>query len=163
MRYTSAYTLIEVLVTLLIVGILFAFGYASFRDFARRQELAGAVKQMQGDLRLAQQMSLSGEKPSNSGCSTLSGINFRTVSSSCLGGSGSSYVIEYNCNGVVQSPSIKCVDIPADISMTAPAVNPITFKVLGNGTNLSADDIITLRQGTINTASVTITSGGQIK
>lgn len=163
MRHTSAYTLIEVLVTLTIVGILFAFGYASFRDFARRQELAGTVKQMQGDLRLAQQMALSGQKPSAVGCSTLSGINFRTISNSCLGGTGSSYVIEYNCGGVVQSPSVKCVDIPIDISMTGPAANPITFKVLGNGTNLSEDNIILLNQGTINSATVTVTAGGEIK
>ena len=65
----SGFTLIEILVSMTIIGFLFSFGYASFRDFSRRQALAGVVKQVQGDLRLAQQKALSGEKPS--GCTTL--------------------------------------------------------------------------------------------
>lgn len=160
--HAPAYTLIEILVTLTIIGILFSFGYASFRDFARRQELAGAAKQLQGDLRLAQQMALSGQKPTT-GCGTLSGINFRVESSSCAGNTGSSYAIEFNCSGIIQSPPSKCVDFPKDISVIPPGVNPITFNVLGNGTNLSDDDIIILNQSTINTLSVTVTAGGEIK
>ena len=45
----KGYTLIEILVGLAIIGLLFSFGFVSFRDYSRRQTLAGAVKEVQGD------------------------------------------------------------------------------------------------------------------
>lgn len=151
----AGYTLIEILVTLTIVGILFGFGYASFRDFARRQQVAGITKQIQGDLRLAQQMALSGQKPV-SGCSTLSGIRFRIDSAA-------SYLLEYMCAGVAISPSIKNVNL-SGVLFSSPLPSPIQFNVLGNGNSLGADELITLVQtGTNNTATVTVTKGGEIK
>ena len=67
-RSNSAYTLIEILVGLTIVGLLFGFGFVSFRDFSRRQTLAGSAKKVQGDLRLTQESALSGKKPSDFDC-----------------------------------------------------------------------------------------------
>ena len=43
------YTLIEILVTLSIVGIIFAAGYANFREYARRQAVVSGARQVQGD------------------------------------------------------------------------------------------------------------------
>ena len=40
-KHNAAYTLIEILVALTIVGLIFGIGYVNFRDFARRQALAG--------------------------------------------------------------------------------------------------------------------------
>lgn len=90
---TSAYTLIEILVSLTIIGILFGIGYVSFRDFARRQSIAGAAKVLQGNFRLAQQQALSGQKPS--GCGTLDGVRLRINSTQ-------SYAVEAVCNGAVE-------------------------------------------------------------
>src|SRR3990167_10524628 len=67
-RYTRAYTLIELLVGLTIVGLLFGFGFVSFRDFSRRQAIEGAAKKVQGDLRLAQSLALAGKKPNSTYC-----------------------------------------------------------------------------------------------
>lgn len=154
-QFTRAYTLIEILITLTVIGILFGFGYASFRDFARRQEVAGTVKELQGDLRLAQQQALSGQKPS-SGCQTLDGINFRADS---LKG----YLIEYICGGIAISTPIKSVTLPSDMSFSD-LPPPIRFNVIANGNNLTADEVITLIQtGTNNTGTVTVTVGGEIK
>jgi prepilin-type N-terminal cleavage/methylation domain len=48
-KSVRAYTLIEVLVVLSIIGVLFGIGYVSYRDFSRRQELAGVAKNIQGE------------------------------------------------------------------------------------------------------------------
>lgn len=157
MKWGKAYTLIEVLVVLTIIGILFGFGYISFRDFARRQALSGAAKQLQVDARLAQSESLGGKKPSI--CTeNLDSISFRV--------SDGGYQVEADCGAlhpIIGGPTV----FPSDISVSAlPSPNPIRFKVLGQGTNIDSGGTaqITLRQNsTGNTASITITAGGEIQ
>lgn len=154
----SGYTLIEILVALTIVGILFGFGYVNFRDFSRRQALAGVVKQIQGDLRLAQQMALSGQKPSDLSCGTLDGIRFGITPPSV-------YRLRAQCNGAAGF-IYKEVTLPGGITITPDgATNPIIFKVLGRGTNIvSPAAVITLTQtGTNATAIITVASGGEIQ
>lgn len=156
----AGYTLIEILVTLTIIGILFSFGYVNFRDFSRRQALVGVVKQIQGDLRLAQQDALSGQKPDDLKCispNTLSGYNFSVVSSG-------EYEIRAVCSGGIAGNPEKNVILPSDITITT-ELNPIFFKILGQGTNISGAEVkLTLTQtGTDNSGTVTVTSGGEIK
>lgn len=161
----DGYTLVEILVVLGIIGVLFSIGFASFRDFSRRQILAGVVKQMQADIRLAQQMSLSGQKPSELGCNTavLSGIYFNLENSR--------YQIKAGCGDdptQTSYPTIKEVTLPTGISVNTNTltVNPILFKVLGQGTNISKGSsvIITFTQEiTNNKADITVSSGGEIK
>lgn len=150
----AGYTLIEILVGITIIALLFIFGYASFRDFSRRQAINSAVRTIRGDLRLAQEQALSGNKPV--GCSSiLDGYNFRA--------GGTSYTIEASCSGGLPIV-VKSVTLPTDISMTPPSPNPILFKVLGQGTNISLTATVVLTQaGTNNTQTITITSGGEIK
>ncbi|QQG41394.1 MAG: prepilin-type N-terminal cleavage/methylation domain-containing protein [Candidatus Woesebacteria bacterium] len=156
----SGYTLIEVLVGLTIIGMLFGFGFASFRDFSRRQAVSGIAKVIQGDLRLAQQQALSGQKPLDAKCNppnSLGGYIF-TVNSS------SQYSVAANCTG--GSVVVKTVDLPSGMTLSTPAPNPIEFKVLGHGTNLvsGAESTITVSQvGISNTFVITITSSGEIK
>lgn len=152
------YTLLEILIGLTIIGLLFAVGYVNFRDFSRRQSLAGQARTIKGDLRLAQGQALAGNKPSDVFCNPpnrLNGYNFRVSSSS-------SYRIEANCTG--GNVITKSVTLPADMSISTPSPNPVTFKILGQGTNLSADATLTVTQtGTSFTNVVTVTSGGEIK
>lgn len=154
----AAYTLIEILVALTIVGLIFGIGYVNFRDFSRRQALAGTARSVMGDLRLAQEQALAGKKPTSVLCDTpsrLNGYNFRV-------NSGTSYQIEAACSG--GNVVTKSVTLPPDISISTPSPNPILFKILGEGTNLSANATITLTQaGTSNTRSITVTQGGEIK
>jgi prepilin-type N-terminal cleavage/methylation domain-containing protein len=154
---TFAYTLIEVLVSLTIVGILFGFGYASYRNFSRRQALAGVVKQIQGDIRLTQQMALSGQKPTDLSCGTLDGMRFEITPPVTYG-------LRAQCDGAA-GYSFKEVILPGDITITAGSTNPIIFKVLGQGTNLPAEGVtITLNQtGTSTPAYVYVTQVGEIK
>ena len=152
----SGYTLIEILVGITIIALIFGFGYVSFREFSRRQALAGAAKEIKGDLRLAQASALSGNKPED--CTgLLNGFGFRVESAA-------SYKIEADCGTEVYED--KTVNLPDGVSISTPFPNPVLFKVLGQGTNIpqGGSAIITLTQaGTGSTLVVTITDGGEIK
>lgn len=160
----AGYTLIEILVALTIIGILFGFGYVSYRDFNRRQALAGVAKQVQGDLRLAQQMALSGQKPDDPKCkgtNTLVGYYFGTYFS----GPNTIYVVGAHCSG--GNPTVtKSVTLPNGITLTSSPSLAVLFKVLGQGTSIPSGSnlVITLTQaGTNATAVITIDSGGNIQ
>jgi len=164
-RTERAYTLIEILIVLTVIGILFGAGFVGYRDFSRRQALAGVVKQLQGDLRLAQQMALSGEKPNTLGCvsNSLDGIRFEVTTSPPY-----IYRLKAACGSIVNYPLIKEFSFPSNISLdlTGFSPNPVLFKVLGQGTNIPSvgNAVITLTQAeTGNKATVTITPGGSIK
>jgi prepilin-type N-terminal cleavage/methylation domain-containing protein len=156
LKVNDGYTLIEILVSLTIIGLIFSFGYVSFRDFSRRQVVAGVAKTIQGDLRLTQSNAMTGQKPS--GCATtLDTFSFRVVSST-------SYTIEANCGGA--AIAVKDVTLPTGIAISTPTPNPLKFKILGQGTNIPQDGsavIILTQTTTNNTATVTVTSGGEIK
>jgi len=149
-----AYTLIEILVSLTIIGLIFGVGYISFREFARRQVLAGAARSLRGDLRLAQEQALAGKKPS--GCGILSGYRFRPISAS-------QYAFEAVCDNGSFSIGKDSVSLPPGINMT-PVPGSVLFKVLGQGTDLSSDmEINLVQEVTANTVKITITTVGEIK
>lgn len=156
----QGYTLIEVLISLTIIGLLFGFGFASFRDFSRRQHLASVARTIKGELRLVQGKASAAEKPDNvkcSGTNTLSSYSFQIVNST-------SYKVTANCLG----GNVDIWDVPKSlpdgISMS-PTSGTISFKVLGQGTNIvSVPIVITFTQaGTNNKSYVTVTAGGEIK
>ncbi len=153
----SGYTLIEILVGMSIIGLIFSFGYISYRDFARRQSLLGNARNLRADLRLAQEQAMSGKKPSSVACSgegSLVGYDFYLDSAT-------SYVIQANCTGGLVND--KVVETSSEISLTA-VPNRFTFKVIGKGTSLSNPAIITLTQAaTENTQVITISPEGEIK
>lgn len=156
-NWRLGYTLIELLIALTILGIIFGFGYISFRDFSRRQALNSAVRNVSGDLRLTQELALSGKKPV--GCTTLSGFRFKI--------SPSSYDIVAVCGSLGTEYGVKTgVSIAPGITMSASPSAVIFFKILGQGNNLTSgtDEVITLTQtATGKTQTVTVTSGGEIK
>lgn len=158
-KYAKAgYTIIEVLVALSILGIIFSVGFTSFRAFSRRQLLAGAVRSLKGDLRLAQGYALIGKKPDDPACagaSLLNGYRFFVNSSN-------QYIIRAYCSG--GQADVKIVDLARDLSLSSPSPNPITFKALGEGTDVTTDATITITQlSTGDTGSVLVTQGGEIK
>jgi len=164
MKWQKGYTLIEILVGLTIIGFLFSFGYVSFRDFSRRQAVAGQAKSIQGDLRLAQETALAGQKPDDPLCNppaVLNSYGFRVTTPT-------QYRIEANCSDVIDSYEIivKEVNLSPDLALSTSSVNPIEFKVLGQGNNITAGTGVTLtltQVATSNQTTITITSGGEIK
>src|SRR3972149_10727847 len=87
------YTLIEILVALTIMVLLFLTGFASYRAFSRRQELVSAVRQVQGDLRQAQENAIASKKPAGCGAlDALDGYRFVVIPAN-------SYEIRWDCGG----------------------------------------------------------------
>lgn len=158
----KGYTLIEILVGLSIIGLLFAVGYVNFRDFSRRQAIAGAGKLLQGDLRVAQQLALSGQKPTDANCAGTNGLTgyYFELSST-------EYKIYAGCSGGVSTEITKEIFLPTGISVSPlPSPNPILFKVLGHGTNIpegGTAEIILIQSQTNNTFTVTVGAGGDIQ
>lgn len=64
MKRPAGFTLIEILVTVVIGGILFGGGIAAFRGIDARQNLKQAGNEFQSNLRSFQQKALSSERPS---------------------------------------------------------------------------------------------------
>ncbi|MBI2103911.1 prepilin-type N-terminal cleavage/methylation domain-containing protein [Candidatus Woesebacteria bacterium] len=153
------YTLIEILVTMTIISIIFGAGYVAYRDFSRRQTLASAVRSVKADLRLAQEEALAGKKPQDGACTgtnTLEGYNFDVVPPdsyrifvTCVGSTG----------GTVQT---KSVSLSSGVTIAAGSVNPILFKVLGRGTNITSSSVIALSAYGL-TQNITVGSGGNIE
>jgi len=153
----SGYTLIEILIGMTIISLIFGIGYASYRDFSRRQALEGSARRLEADLRLAQEQSLSGKKPSSVACNgdgALNGYDF-------FAETASSYKIQANCVGGLVD--IKTVQIAEETTLTS-SPNRFTFKVLGKGTDLSISADITLTQNaTGDSYTITVSSEGEIK
>lgn len=162
MKWQKGYTLIEILIALTIIGILFSFGYTNFRDFSRRQSLAGVAKQLQGDLRLAQSAALAGQRPNDPKCSapggSLSGIRVTFYAWS--------YWITYTCTG--KNVELKVVNLPHDEVIIGPLPSPqaFEFKPLGQGTTLPSGTVLTINLWQVTTGKsqiVTVSSNGEIK
>jgi len=162
-KYSSGFNLIELLVAVSIMGILFGLGYANFRGFSRRQSFQNAVKMIQADLRLAQSTALAGQMPSDlvcNGTNDLNGYFFNIIAAN-------HYEIRASCTGGVVSSVKKDVILTNGITIAAPfpVPNPILFKVLGSGTNLStaSTTINLLQSGNSSPATITINIAGQIQ
>lgn len=153
MKSNSAYTLIELLIAMTIVTIVFTIGLASFRDFSRRQALSGILKSVIADLRSAQQFALTGQKPS--GCITLSGYTFKMTGQ---------YSYELFANCTPTDISIKQVNLTSNQIKIFTSPDLVKFKVLGQGTDLSAPLTITLTHDiTSTTGQINVGIGGDIK
>jgi prepilin-type N-terminal cleavage/methylation domain-containing protein len=152
----KGYTLIEILVSVVIVGILFGIGFVTFRDFSRRQALASITRQIKGDLKLAQEYALSGQKPEAGGCVLLDGYKVKF--------SPTLYGIYRICSGSEQEIEEKeDISLPSGISMQY-SQNSLTFRVLGKGTDLTSDlSIILTQAATGNTSVIQISPAGKIE
>ena len=151
MKKLSGYTLIELLVAITVISIVFAIGYASFREFSRRQALTGIVRSVTSDLRLAQQLSLTGEKPETGSCTTLEGYSFAPNSGN--------YTVTANCSNADRL--IKTVTLESGVTISGPTVQ---FKVLGQGTNLNSTATLTINHSVLgNSVTITVGKGGEVK
>lgn len=161
---SHGFTLIELLVGISITLIVFSVGIAGYRDFSRRQALTGVSKELKGNLRMIQQLALTGQKPEGATCATLTGYRF-----SLTGNTG--YTLAASCNdsngAAVPDVVIKTVDLtPNGATITATVPN-MKFKVLGQGTDLiqgvNSVNTITLTHTSGNVSNLYIGFGGQIR
>jgi len=151
----SGFTFIELLMAIVIMAFIFSIGFANYRGFQQRQHLAAAARTFKADLRYAQEQALAGTKPT--GCTVLDAYRLSWVSSQ-------SYDISAMCDAGANTVSVKTVDLSANGMYFDVAFTPVIFKVLGRGTNLSANLTIKLKDGptSTNKVSIIITPGGEI-
>lgn len=148
------------------MGILFTLGIAGYNEFNRQQILDQTTKQVKSDLRLAQQKALAGEKDcsvnvcggATAGCGNdVTGE--KSLDNWSVSFTRDSYTIYGDCGGTEFNQ--KTTTLPDIFSVTPPSPNPIQFKVLGQGTNITGQATITLRAFS-KTKTITITSSGEI-
>lgn len=155
----KAYTLIEILVSLTIVGLLFSVGYAGFRDFSRRQQVISSSRIISSELRLIQSKALSGEKPDSINCNdpnTLDSYSFEAIDDN-------SFRISANCSA--GDVLIKNEDLPQGITFSS-TQGTISFKVIGQGNNIPEATSVTItvtQTATGYSQDLTVTPGGEIK
>lgn len=150
---SKGYTLIEVLVVISILGIIFSIGFSGFREFSRRQELTGSVKKITADLRLTQQLALTGQKPTGLTCERLDSYTFTRVTSSV-------YTITANCINSTNHV-VKTVTLPEQVSLSE---GTVVYKALGHGTTLNSPIIFTVANTTSGTSgTITVGIGGSVE
>lgn len=137
----KGFTLIELLVVLFVISSIFFFGYANYRQYSQRQILLSLGRQIEGDLILARNYANSGKKPDS--CSSLDGYKFDWNSGDAT------YSIYAVCGGSQIGDAVISHTIDANYELTTTCGN-FMFKTLGNGTNLSSDCTITLRQNELD-------------
>lgn len=150
-KFSTGFTLLELLITISIITILFTIGIASYQNFNRTQIVNQTVKELKENLRLVQSKALSGEKTSACGTNTLVGwqINFTD---------SNTYKIQVLCP---TASDVKTIDLSGDLVKTA-GPDSILFRILARGVN--GPGTITIGGfGSTKTASVTVSSTGEIK
>lgn len=152
---TKGFTIIELIISMAIMGVLFTVGYANFREYSQQQILERSVLTIEGDIRLAQQLARSGKKIGT--CDVLNGYRFYVTGVN-------SYRIDAVCsNGFPNERIESSVFVQTDTTISTPSPNPIIFFVLARGTNISDSTpaiIDITHQPTGNTKTIVISSSG---
>lgn len=125
MGRSKGFSLIELLISITIFGILVGIGMASYNEFNKTQTLKQAALNLKNDLRVAQNKALSGEKTT---CAQLDG--YRVTFSNPQPDQGQ-YVLAAACAGG-SSVNVDSVLLPKNIFFN-PLPSSLLFKVLGQG------------------------------
>lgn len=164
MKNSKGFTLIEILIVIVIMGMFLTIGVARYRDFARRQEVAIAKRDIIADMREAQKNSISGNKPQ--GCTgNLVGYAFEVTSSN-----PATYTITVLCTNLAGGADlefpVKEANLASTISITTPSTNPIIFRPFTLGTNIPSPNVETIdisSAGAENIRQVSVRYSGEIE
>ncbi|QQS39542.1 prepilin-type N-terminal cleavage/methylation domain-containing protein [Candidatus Woesebacteria bacterium] len=156
------FTFIELLIGLVIMGILFMVGFANYRGFASRQNIEAVVREMKGDLRLAQQMATSGVKSSDP-ASSCHAIDKELQGYVVRGTSATSYAVYANCDG---ENLVKEVNLSEKYPNITLSDFEFTFLPLAGGITWSGPDRIDIDEvvggASIESRQIIVTAAGQI-
>lgn len=161
MNTKKGFTLLELLIVLVITSSFLAFGYTRYRDFARRQEISIAKREIISDMRQAQKNAIIGNKPA--GCSApLKGYVFDITSA----GPPAKYSIYSLCEGSPTHFEENAVTLGNDIVLSA-SIDPILFKPLALGTDIPSGStaVLTIKNPGVTkvTGTVSVTQVGEIQ
>ena len=148
----KGFSMVEMIVVFMILGILATSGITVTQRSGRRQSVQSAAEQIRGALRQAQAQALTGRKVNCVNPLDSWNVNFTATG----------YSIDEECGGVSAGRAVK-LPVGAQIT-TLPSPNPIKFKVLGQGTNVTGGANTTLQiTNQEETASIIISSTGEIQ
>lgn len=157
------FTLIEVLIVIVILGVIMAVGSVRFREFERRQAVVSAKRQLLGDVRAAQSDAVSGRKPT--GCTgTLQGYGFQVTGTA----GPASYRTFARCSAGAGTADLvtKSAELGESITISLPSVNPVLFKPVAEGTNMVEGTSVTINIGSSGTSTVDtliINASGEVR
>ena len=158
--FRSGFTIIELLISLVIIGLIFSVGFASFRSFASRQAIEGATREIKADLRLAQQQAVAGKKPeSEPACDSPETLDGYEVQRNGI----QSYSIFAVCSG--GDVEIKVVDFSEKYPTIQIAnFTPFMFRSLAQGVDNNRDITVQEYDGptVVDTRTIQIRTGGRI-
>lgn len=163
------FTLIELLVVLAITGVLSAIGFSSFQTYQKQQVLIAGVRSLSSDLHAAEEYAVSGNKPTSCVNAAnpadpkyiLNSYQFKVTSPT-------TYEIDANCiiNNVPTTVVIKTVTMATGLTINAANLNPIIFKTLAQGTNISTGqlaNVLVIQGSTGYTHTLSLGENGNIQ
>ena len=152
MSISKGFTLVELLVVLIILGVLTTLGITTYNRFHEGQVLVLATRKLKSNLQAAQTKAMTNKQPL-SGCTNFSGYSVIFEDSS--------YRIAASCDEGEIDP--ETFSLPNNIVLNSGA-SSVLFKVRPGGTNLASDlSLEYAHETTGDTISVTITSTGEIR
>ena len=151
----KGFSMVEMIVVFMILGILATSGITVTQRSGRRQSVQSAAEQIRGALRQAQAQALAGRKVNCVNPLDSWNVNFTATG----------YSIDEECKlavgGEIKSGSLVNLRVGVKVT-TLPSPNPIRFKVLGHGTDITGSTTLTVTNQE-ETASVIISSTGEIQ
>jgi prepilin-type N-terminal cleavage/methylation domain-containing protein len=156
MKKKAGFTLVELLISISIVGLISAIGLASYIDYNRNQIVVQEAKKVVQDLRLAQSLALNNQKPEGCGQATLDGYAFRLLDDDP---EGYNYEILALCGE--DEVSYKRGAIAENLAISGPS--EVKFKVLRQGIEFTGGSTITVSSSSFSQSrTITIDPGGDI-
>ncbi|MFC1649735.1 Tfp pilus assembly protein FimT/FimU [Patescibacteria group bacterium] len=154
-RLQYGFTFIEILVAMGIMIMVFTLGVGSYREFARRQQINSASRDIKADLRHAQQEAIVGKKPNHIDCSNSDLIGYRVHYID-----NTSYEIIADC---VDGPvSVKTKQYSPDSDIEISPFPDFTFNALAKG--VSSSQTIQITQVSVGVSrDIQIDQYGEIK
>lgn len=126
---TKGYTLVEVMVSSLLILMVVGGGIAAYRNFEQKQAIVNAGRQFAVTLRATQKRAQSGEKPDECGTQNLDGWQVDKQIND------DHYTTVAICDGVEVVASKKQHDLPGGVSFEQDDFNFIFEVISGNVDN----------------------------
>ena len=127
------FTLIELLVAISLAVIIGSFGLAYYSSFNRRQVVEQATKKIVSDIRLAQNLALSQQKPNSIDCTCTALKSYSFV----VDVVGSSYWIIPDCEPACVDDDNKVKEVGLENVTLSGGLEWIKFSVLSQGVGIT--------------------------
>ena len=160
-KYTSGYTIIEIIVSISILIIIFTLAQAGYRQFILNRSLDSVREGVISELKLAQEYAISGRVPLN--CDNIAGIVF--TSHYDVDPDLNTIVILADCDIDQPIKTVRLSTYARNVRFGAP-FSAIVFRPLGTGTNITPGSTRTISLYQITTGTtknILVSSGGEIR